>query len=451
MGGMEERTKPEETLNSFDPGSRRAALESLAQQRPSPAERTNLNMHFHSFFSYNAEGYSPSRIAWEARKAGLYAAGLCDFDVLDGLEEFLQAGLMLELRTTVNVETRVFLREYGHVDISSPGENGVTYIMGAGFARLPAEGSSQAEGLGQYRERARTRNTALVERINSHLPDIAIDYEKDVLPLAPAGSATERHIVSAYIRKAVTVFEHPQATATFWSEILGQPFEETAMLLADVPTLEDNVRSKLVKRGGVGYEPPSPDTFPPAEDFIQWVSSCRAVPMATWLDGTSEGEKDGRALLECMRAKGVAAVNIIPDRNWNIDDPDLRAKKTANLKTIVEIADDMGLPINIGTEMNKLGLPFVDQLDCAALAPFKESFMRGARIMVGHTILLRYAGVSYVDDNEDLGFRNVHARNDFFEAVGGLAPLDMKRARELENIGQKKAFAAIRQEVDRGK
>ena len=64
------------------------ALEALASRHADRlgSETANLNLHFHSFFSYNAEGFSPSHIAWEARKAGLYAAGLCDFDVLDGLE-----------------------------------------------------------------------------------------------------------------------------------------------------------------------------------------------------------------------------------------------------------------------------------------------------------------------------------------------------------------------------
>ena len=31
-------------------------------------------------------------------------------------------------------------------------------------------------------------------------------------------------------------------------------------------------------------------------------------------------------MLDCMAAKGAAALNIIPDRNWNIADPDARAR-----------------------------------------------------------------------------------------------------------------------------
>jgi len=445
----------EAQLNAFNPSARRAALSELAShptfeaRADTPRGGMNVNMHLHSFFSYNACGHSPSRLAWEASKTGLYAAGLCDFDVLDGLAEFLEAGRVLGLRGTVSLETRAYLKEYSDVDISSPGEPGVTYVMGAGFARdLPA-GSAAARGLKGYRDRARERNVALVRRINPHLPPIAIDYERDVLPLTPSGSATERHIVTAYINKSKTCFDGPRELAEFWSEKLSADFEETVALLGDPPRFEEVVRAKLAKRGGSGYEAPSVGTFPPVDEFMPWVASCEAIPMIAWLDGTSAGEKDGHALLECMMAKGGAALNIIPDRNWNVSDDALRAVKRANLAAIVEEADRLGLTMNVGTEMNKLGLPFVDDLDGEALRPYKGSFLRGARIIVGHTALLRYAGYSYVGEKAAAEFGDVRSRNAFFEAVGGLPPLDVDRAARLEDMGEEKALAWFHDEVMR--
>ena len=439
----------EEALDSFGAAERRAALGRLLQDGAAdlPPVGTNVNMHCHSFFSYNGEGYSPSRIAWESRKAGLYAAGLCDFDVLDGLEEFLEAGRMLSLRTTVNLETRAFFPEYSDVDISSPGEPGVTYIMGAGFAARLADGTPPADGLAGYRERARTRNEALIDRINPHVPDIGIDYERDVLPLTPAGGATERHIVSAYVNRSISVFEHPDVAADFWARILEKDIEETTSLLADRPTFEELVRARLVKRGGLGYEQPSESTFPPVADFIQWVLSCDAVPMVTWLDGSSDGEKDGRAMLECMREKGAAALNIVPDRNWNTSDPEQRDKKRANLEAIVEAAVALDLPINIGTEMNKLGLPFVDDLDGEVLAAYRAPFVSGACIMVGHSVLLRYAAFSYTGAAAASEFKDTKARNDFFEAVGKLPALTTDRAAALEDMGTDKALSWFREQV----
>lgn len=447
MDAVDRRTMLEGTLDSFDPGKRSAALKRLVEEYAGlwREEGSNVNMHFHSFFSFNAEGYSPARIVWESRHAGLYAASLCDFDVLDGLEEFLSACRTVGLRGAVDLETRAYLKEFAEVDINSPGEPGVTYVMGAGFYRLPVAGSAEAEGLAGYRQRARERNVALIERINANVPDIAIDYEADVLPLTPTGAATERHIVRAYVLKAISAFEHPDKTAEFWTGVLGRDFEETVSLMADEPALEEVVRAKFAKRGGVGYVQPSIDTFPIVDDFIRWVASCDAIPMMTWLDGTSDGEQDPGAMLDCMVAKGAAALNIIPDRNWNISDPDVRAIKQENLKTMVEVADAMDIPINIGTEMNKRGLPFTDDLDVDALAPFKETFLRGARVMVGHSLLARYAGFSYIGKKAEAEFGNDRkARNAFFEAAGALPALTAARAAELEDMGADKALAHFR-------
>jgi len=446
MGRMSSLQTLEGRLNAFDAAERSRALAALLRDHAGalrPAG-TNVNMHCHSFFSYNARGFSPSRIAWETGKAGLYAAGLCDFDVLDGLEEFHDAGLRTRQRTTVNVETRAYLKEYAGVDINSPGEQGVTYIMGAGFGCRPAADTPQGREMDGYKQRARRRNEALVLRVNAALPAIAVDYQHDVLPLTPAGGATERHIVLAYIRKSRDVFEHPDKDARFWADVLRKPFEEIVELLADQPAMEEAVRARLVKRGGIGYEAPSAGTFPPVEEFTAWVRACDAIPMTTWLDGTSGGEKDARALLECMRDKGAVALNIIPDRNWNIGDAAARDLKRGKLAEIVAVADAMRQPINIGTEMNRLGLPFVDDLDGEALRPHREVFLRGARIMVGHALLLRYAGFSYAGDKARREFPELEARNAFFEAVGGLPPLDVAGARRLEDLGAEKAYASFR-------
>jgi hypothetical protein len=431
-------------LDDFDPKVRAEALEAAAGRMVSGPSSENVNMHFHSFFSYNAEGWSPSHIAFEAKRAGLYAAGLCDFDVLDGQEEFLNAGELLGLRSTVNVETRVFLPEYADKEISSPGEPGVTYIMGAGFARPLVHGSLQAIGLRGYRERATLRNEELIERINPHVPDIAVNYESDVLPLTPLNGATERHIMRAYVNKAQEKFGTEDAVAAYWAKLLGKPVEDVAKMLG-TPAIEDAVRSKFAKKGGFGYVQPSADTFPMVQEFIDWVLSCEAIPMVTWLDGTSDGEKDGRAMLECLTAKGCAALNIVPDRNWNYKDPEQKAIKVANLEAIVQAADDMGLPVNIGTEMNKAGLPFVDDLSGEVLSRFKQSFLRGARIIVGHSIMLRYAGISYVGCDCEL-----QKKNDCLEKIGALPALTREIAAKLREAGESKAHDLVQDAVKRG-
>ena len=433
-------------LDSFDPSERGMALTKLATgQETSPAAAGNVNMHVHSFFSYNSEGFSPSHIAWAAHEAGLHAAGLCDFDVLDGLEEFVRAGLTLGLRTTVNVETRAFFPEFADVDINSPGEPGVTYIMGAGFTSVPQAGTPQAEMLGHLRETARDRNIALVNRINPQLREIAVNYDSDVVPMTPGGCPTERHIVRSYIERSKSLLEDPQRVAEFWGRVLDMPADDVADIL-DSPSMDEKVRARLAKRDGLGYEQPTSETFSPVDDFLSWVQSCDAIPMITWLDGTVGGETNPRAMCELMMSKGAAALNIIPDRNWNLsgDDRDLKRQK---LREIVDVTRELHLPVNTGTEMNKAGLPFVDDLSGEILAQYRETFVGGANILVGHSILARYADFSYVGEKAAAEFGKASTRNAFFEAVGALRPLDHARADELAELGPDKAYAWFQDQV----
>ena len=79
-----------------------------------------------------------------------------------------------------------------------------------------------------------------------------------------------------------------------------------------------------MKRGGVGYVQPSPEAFPTVAEFHAMIVACGALPCATWLDGTTAGEQAIDELLDLLIGQGAVALNIIPDRNWNIADPETR-------------------------------------------------------------------------------------------------------------------------------
>jgi len=140
------------------------------------------NLHCHTFCSFNAYGYSPSGFAWESKKRGLFAAGIVDFDVLHGAQEFLEACGVLGLRGTAGIESRVFVPEWKDREINSPKEPGIFYAMGVGFLRDADPTSRPGQVLLSMASMARKRNEAILERLNAFLPAVALDYERDVLP-----------------------------------------------------------------------------------------------------------------------------------------------------------------------------------------------------------------------------------------------------------------------------
>ena len=443
----------EAKLDDFNPVIRKRNLDLLISLNipPAPASE-NVNLHTHTFFSYNASGWSPTRFAWEAAKAGLYAAGSIDFDVLDGVEEFLAAAESLEVRATAGFEIRAFLEEFSDVDIDSPGEPGVHYIAGTGFVRQPAAGSAEARALESFRLTAFKRNVDLVERINAKVEAIALNYALDVLPRTPSGNATERHIISAYIDKSMEIFPVFRDLAGFWSDLLGITPAAAHSALNDRPAFEERVRGKLAKRGGLGYVKPGPGTFPEVGQVYAWIKSCGAIPMDSWLDGTSAGESRARELFECNRSLGARALNLIPDRNWNVKDADEKRIKLENLARVVALAEEFHMPLHIGTEGNKPGLPFVDDLSRPEFAPFKEPFIRGARILVGHALLARSADFPYLGDAAEAEFAgDIKRKNRFFEAVGALPPLGQAGSERLRELGPEQAFSEIQASAKSGR
>ena len=88
-----------------------AELAALAEagQIEIAAEQPAVNMHCHTFFSFNAYGYSPAGLAWLAKKRGWQAAGIVDFDVLDAVEEFLDAARIVGVKGIASLESRVFV------------------------------------------------------------------------------------------------------------------------------------------------------------------------------------------------------------------------------------------------------------------------------------------------------------------------------------------------------
>jgi hypothetical protein len=201
---------------------------------PVEPEADVVNMHCHTFFSFNAYGHSPSSLAWLAKRRGFKLVGIVDFDVLDGVDEFLTACDVVGVRGSTGIETRVFIPEYATREINSPGEPGVYYHMGIGFtsSHVPDRVSDILDDL---RQRAARRNQLLIERVNSHLAPVTIDYEGDVLPLSPGGTPTERHIVVAYVRAA----ERDGADQVgFWADRLGVAREQVASVIDDAPKFQ---------------------------------------------------------------------------------------------------------------------------------------------------------------------------------------------------------------------
>ncbi len=392
-------------LNSSKPEVRAKALDELATLERSeiPAQilindpNGSVNLHMHSIFSYNPYGWSPARCVWEALLAGAEYVGGVEFDVLDHLEELFEAGDRFNIKVVGGVETRVFAPEFGGRVINSPGEENITYAMGHAIPIIPNADSDAGQFLADMKAMARERNLEILTKVNAHLGDIgAIDYENEVITLTPKGNATERHMVQAYEKKVRDHFgANVNGLCDYWADKLSNekkkvtPDDIRQVLAEDKkPKLYKLIRGQLMKQGGVGYITPDPNSFPLMTKFFEWIKECKGIPVATWLNGNSDGEKDPTELLGIYKEAGAAALNIIPDRNFNHDFPGgwpANDQDYQNLVAVIEAAKELNWPISFGTELNTAGHRVMDIWDSPALKPYKKFAYESAQFFYEHS------------------------------------------------------------------
>ncbi len=375
-----------ENLSSFVQEERKkAVLETSALVKSGKIKRYEKlfpydNMHIHSFHSFNYKNWSPSRIIFEAYRTGLKHVGIVDFDTLEALEETIFSASVYKIPSLCGLETRVFIPEYSAKVINSPGEPGIFYINGTGFKNKPEKGTKAAEVYERLGKIAENRNRKVVEKLNAFLHPLTINYEKDVLPLTPSKNPTERHIIKAYIEAAEKTMGN--RAIIFWSDILKMASEEVEKMKKEKPgDFMEKIRSALVKNSGPGYVKPDTQNFPTIDEFIKMVNESKGIVVGNWLDGTNEGEKNPEEFLEFMVSRGIKIFTIIPERNWNISNPQEKAIKVNNLEKFMAACKKMNIPVVCGTEMNKFGQPFVDNYASPELKKYLDWFEKSVEYL----------------------------------------------------------------------
>ena len=198
-------------LNDSDVNKRLEALRELKAridrgEIQKPVTGNDVNNHIHTTYSFSP--YSPTKAVWMAYNAGLKTAGIMDHDSLSGAREFIEAGKIIGLMTTIGVECRVSMKNtpLNGRRINNPDQKSIAYMAIHG---IPHQNIDQVVAFFKPYVAARNRrNRAMIDNINKlteHV-DIHTDFDKDVVPLSNftvGGSITERHLLFAVSKNIV--------------------------------------------------------------------------------------------------------------------------------------------------------------------------------------------------------------------------------------------------------
>ncbi|MBQ7540751.1 MAG: PHP domain-containing protein [Clostridia bacterium] len=327
-----------------------------------------VNNHIHTTYSFSP--YSPTAAVYFARAASLPAAGIVDHDSIAGAREFIRAGEIAGVATTVGVECRVHMTGTPLEDrfINNTDQPGIAYMVLHG---VPHGQIDRVQAFfAPLREKRNARNREMVCNINALLSDagIVLDFDRDVLPLsqyANGGSVTERHLIFALCR-AITALCGREKTARFVENVLSVPLSEKQRAYltdADNPYFDYDLLGVLKSAFVSRIYVPAAAECPHATELAALAAETGALLCYAYLgDVTVSATGDKRSgkfeddyldeLFEVLRRFNVDAVTYMPSRNT-----------LAQLRRVQQMCADGGFLQISGEDVNSPRQKFV----CAQL------------------------------------------------------------------------------------
>ncbi|MDR1892521.1 MAG: PHP domain-containing protein, partial [Oscillospiraceae bacterium] len=247
---------------------------------PRPPRGNDVNNHIHTSYSFSP--YSPAKAVWMSLQAGLATAGLMDHDSAAGAEEFIRAGEIAGLLTTVGVECRVDMSGTSVAGrrLNNPDQAGIAYVALHGIPHTQL--GTVREFFRPFIEKRVSRSRAMTEKLNGIFADFGIlpDFDRDVLPLsnfADGGTVTERHLLFALAKAIIKKCGKGAVLVDFLRQELGVALSgKPADWLADAANpfydydLLGALKSSFLER----FYIPAAEECPKVSD---WLALCERV------------------------------------------------------------------------------------------------------------------------------------------------------------------------------
>ena len=314
-----------------------------------------------------------------------------DHDSISGAKEFIEAGKIVGLATTIGVECRA---DFSQTDlngkrINNPDQESVAYVALHGIPHTQID--KVAAHLAPYRKRRNRRNVAMTARLNIMLAKygIGLDFAKDIVPLSRAkegGSITERHILYALSLKLISRFGKGEKLVDFLRSKLKLNFSaKLEGYLSDLDNpyytydLLGVLKSDLVEH----FYLPATDECPPIREVVALVQEIGCILAYAYLGDVGEsvtGDKKAQKfeddyleqLFEVITELSFNAVTYMPSRNTL--EQLLRIKALCRQHNLFEIS---------GEDINTPRQSFI----CEALArPEFRNLVDSTWALIGHEI-----------------------------------------------------------------
>ncbi len=376
--------------------------EKLAGKQP-----LKVNGHLHSPYSFSA--FTDLEQMFEmATNENIKVLGINDFNTTDGYAEFIKLALKFKIFPLFNIEFMGVLgdEQANGIRVNDPNNPGRTYFSGKGL-RFPAQTDEENKKiLNSIVNESFCQVEEMISKLNYFLQQIGSDIRIGIDEIREKWAkklVRERHIAKALRIKIFEEFSTEKERRIFLEKLFKNMIPQT--LLDDVPALENEIRARLLKKGGVAYVKENEKAFPEIEKVIEIIANAGGIPCYPVLLDNKNGnyteyESDPVKLLEKLNEKKVSSIELIPGRNdFN------------KLKEFVLFFDKNRFVITLGTEHNT---PAMEPLtvSCREMKALDRELLfisyRGASVIAAHQYLyaqgregyIRNDGTSRTDEKE---------------------------------------------------
>ena len=287
-----------------------------------------INNHIHTTYSFSP--YSPTAAVYAARMEGLCTAGIIDHDSISGAREFLEAAELIDIPVTIGMECRATMdgtRLEGR-RTNNPDQVGCSYMT---IQSVPHDKIDRlTQFFAPYRAARDERNRRMIAKINDLL-GMALDYERDVLPLSlgsEGGGVTERHLMYALAIEMVKKVGKGQVMVDYLTAI-GMTLndkQKAQMLDTGYPFYEYDLLGMLKGAFVPKIYIDATDECPKVRDLVALCKEVDAWLCYAYLGDVGDsvtGDKKAQKfeddyledVFECLKEEGITAVTYMPTRN----------------------------------------------------------------------------------------------------------------------------------------
>ena len=433
-------------LGNFDIQKRTDALIILRHlldsgEIPSPLRGNDTNNHVHTWYSFSP--YTPTMAIWMAYMSGLVTVGIVDHDSVGGAQEFIRAGEIMRINTTIGAEIRVSFEDtpLNGRYINNPDEPTVGYIAIHGIPNNRIEKLDEIL-LADIRHSRNVRTAVETWNARSILPDrdTRPDFWNEVVDYSMycfgngeitknrnymSGSVTERHILFAIVKRLLNKYGRGEPLIGYIQDKLKITLDEKSRRLlmdTEFPQYEYDLINILkghfiprIYEPSFGDKEIPPDALP-VREVVKKIRSLGCIPSYCYLGDVGEsptGDKKAQKfeddyldeLFPLLRDLGFEAVAYMPSRNTD-----------AQLSRVMSLCEQYGFIQISGEDINQPRQKFVcEKLREPAFSHLSDS----AWALVGHEI----AAAGNIQDGiysakTKNAFPDLKARVEHFREIG---------------------------------